>query len=84
MLNSESIVIIRIKGENLLYSKISGGMIGYGWGNVCYIVNFPPGEYLLYSKVSGGTVYYIQIYPVSEGYLRKIPVERRGKYPEPL
>ena len=28
--------------------------------------------------------YYIQIYPISEGYLRKIPVERRGKYPEPL
>ena len=27
---------------------------------------------------------YIQIYPVSEGYLRKTPVERRGKYPEPL
>ena len=25
---------------------------------------------------------YIQIYPVSEGYLRKILVERRGKYPE--
>ena len=25
---------------------------------------------------------FIQIYPVSEGYLRKIPVERRGKYPE--
>ena len=24
--------------------------------------------------------YFIQIYPVSEGYLRKIPVERRGKY----
>ena len=24
----------------------------------------------------------IQIYPVSEGYLRKIQVERRGKYPE--
>jgi hypothetical protein len=24
------------------------------------------------------------IYPVSEGYLRKIPVERRSKYPEPL
>ena len=24
----------------------------------------------------------IQIYPVSEGYLRKILVERRGKYPE--
>ena len=54
MLNSESIVIIRVKGEHLLYSKISGGMIGYGWGNVCYIVNFPPGEYLLYSKVSRG------------------------------
>jgi hypothetical protein len=29
-------------------------------------------------------VYFIQIYPVSEGYLRKILVERRGKYPEPL
>ena len=63
MLNSESIVIIRIKGEHLLYSKISGGMIGYGWGNVCYIVNFPPGEYLLYSKVSGGKVYYIANIP---------------------
>ena len=23
---------------------------------------------------------FIQIYPVSEGYLRKIPVERRGKF----
>jgi hypothetical protein len=59
VLNSESIVIIWIKGEYLLYSKISGGMIGYGWGNVCYIVNFPPGEYVLYSNVSGGKVYYI-------------------------
>ena len=29
-------------------------MIGYGWGNVCYIVHFPRREYLLYSKVSGG------------------------------
>jgi hypothetical protein len=58
VLNSESIVIIRIKGEHLLCSKISGGMIGYGWGNVCYIVNFPPGEYLLFSKVSGGKVNY--------------------------
>jgi hypothetical protein len=59
VLNSESIVIIRIKGEHLLYRKMSEGMIGYGWGNVYYIVNFPPGEYLLYSKVSGGKVYYI-------------------------
>jgi hypothetical protein len=25
---------------------------------------------------------FMQVYPVSEGYLRKIPVERRGKYPE--
>jgi hypothetical protein len=61
VLNSESIVIIRIRWEHLLYSKISGGMIGYGWGNVCYIVHFPPGEYLLYSNVSGGKVYYINI-----------------------
>ena len=27
---------------------------------------------------------YIQIYPVSEGYLRKIPVSRRVKCPSPL
>jgi hypothetical protein len=60
VLNSESIVIIRIKGEHLLYSKISGGMIGYGWGNVCYIVNFPPEEYLLYNKVSEGNVSYAE------------------------
>jgi hypothetical protein len=38
-------------------------MIGYGWGNVCYIVNLSPGEYLLYSKVSGGKVYYIANIP---------------------
>jgi hypothetical protein len=25
---------------------------------------------------------FMQVYPVSEGYLRKIPVERRGKYPD--
>jgi hypothetical protein len=68
VLNSESIVIIRIKGEYLLYSKLSGGMIGYGWGNVCYIVNFPPGEYLLHSKVSGGKVYNIVNIP-GEGLL---------------
>ena len=69
MLNSESIVTIRIKGEHLLYSKISGGMIGYGWGNVCYIVNFPPGEYLLYSKVSGEKVYYMSKNMVFEPFL---------------
>ena len=68
MLNSESIVTIRIKGEHLLYSKISGGKIGYGWGNVCYIVNFPPGEYLLYSKVSGEKVYYIANIPRGNVY----------------
>ena len=63
MLNSESIVIIRIKEEHLLYSKITGGMIGYGWGNASYIVNFSPGKYLLYSKVSGVKVYYIANIP---------------------
>jgi hypothetical protein len=68
VLNSESIVIIRIKGEHLLYSKISGRMIGYGWGNVCYIVLFLPGEYLLYSKVSGGKVYYIANIPRGNVY----------------
>jgi hypothetical protein len=55
-------------GEHLLYSKIYGGMIGYGWGNVCYIVNIPPGEYLLYSKVSGGKVYYIANIPRGNVY----------------
>ena len=54
VLNSESIVIIGIKGEHFLYSKISGGIIGYGWGNVCYIVNFSPGENIIYSKLSAG------------------------------
>ena len=68
MLNSDSIVIIRIKGEHLLYSKISGWMIGYGWGNVCYIVNFPPGEYVLYSKVSEGKVYYVANIPRGNVY----------------
>ena len=45
-------------------------MIAYGWGNVCYLVNFPPGNIyyvvkypggggLLYSKYSEGNVYYI-------------------------
>ena len=29
-------------------------MIGYGWGNVCYIVFFFPGKYLLYNTVSVG------------------------------
>ena len=43
-------------------------MIGYGWGNVCYIVNFPSGEYLLYSKVSGGKVYYIANIPRGNVY----------------
>ena len=38
-------------------------MIGYGRGNVCYIVNCSPGEYLLYSKVSGGGGYYIANIP---------------------
>jgi hypothetical protein len=37
VLNSESIVIIRIKGEHLLYSKISGGMIGYVWMEECLL-----------------------------------------------
>jgi hypothetical protein len=43
-------------------------MIGYGWGNVCYIVNFLPGVYLLYSKVSGGKVYYIANIPKGNVY----------------
>jgi hypothetical protein len=45
-----------------LYSKLSG------WGNVCYIVNFPPGECLLYSKVSGWKVYYIANIPRENVY----------------
>jgi hypothetical protein len=32
VLNSESIVIIRIKGEHLLYNKIFGGMIAMDGG----------------------------------------------------
>ena len=54
-------------------------MIGYGWGNVCYIVNFPPGEYLLYNKISGGggEVYYIANIPM--GYVYYIINIPRGK-----
>jgi hypothetical protein len=44
------------------------GVIDYGWGNVCYIVNFSPGEYLLYSKVSRGKVYYIANIPKGNVY----------------
>ena len=69
VLNSESIVIIRIKGEHLLYSKISGGMIGYTWMGECLLYSkFFPGEYLLYSKVSGGKVYYIANIPRGNVY----------------
>jgi hypothetical protein len=76
VLNFESIVIIRIKGKYLLYSKIFGGMIGYGWGNVCYILNFPPGEYLLYSQVSGRKAYYIANIPRGNvHYIVNIPGE---------
>ena len=32
-------------------------MIGYGWGNVCYLVHFPLGEYLLYSNIPKGVCY---------------------------
>jgi hypothetical protein len=78
VLYSESIVIIRIKREHLLYSKISGGMIGYGWGNVYYIVNFPPGEYLLYSKVSGRKVYYIANNPRGNVYYIVVNIPGEG------
>ena len=78
MLNSESTVIIRIKGEHLLYCKISDGMIDYGWGNVCYIVIFSTGEYLLYSKVSGGKVYYIANIPRGECLLYIVHIPGEG------
>ena len=35
--------------------------------------------YFLFNDNQFGSTF-IQIYPVSEGYLRKIPVERRGKW----
>jgi hypothetical protein len=45
VLNSASIVIIRIKGEHLLYSKVSGGKVysiaNIPRRNVYYIVNIP-------------------------------------------
>ena len=54
MLNSESIVIIRIKEEHLLYSNISG--------NVCYIVNFPRGNiyYIVKYQTFRGKVCYAE------------------------
>ena len=48
VLNSESIVIIRIKGEHLLYRKISGGNDRLWMG-----------ECLLYSKFSPGGIFTI-------------------------
>ena len=53
VLNSKSKVIIRIKGEHLLYSKISGEDDRLWMG-----------ECLLYSKCFlGGNIYYIVKYP---------------------
>ena len=43
-------------------------------------VLYPPYLSEISSSVFVSSWYFIQIYPVSEGYLRKIPVERRGKY----
>ena len=64
MLNSESIVIIRIKGEHLLYRKISGGGGDQLWMGECLLYRIvSPGEYVLYSKISGGKVYYIANIP---------------------
>jgi hypothetical protein len=37
---------------------------------------------IIYSMRSATIYDYIKINPVSEGYLRKISVERRGKYPD--
>jgi hypothetical protein len=61
VLNSESIVIIPIKGEHLLYSNISAVMIGYGWGNVCYIVNVPPGNFRTSSFKQGACLILFEI-----------------------
>ena len=51
---------VNIRYNNVICNHVSSILkkhnvcVGYGWGNVCYVVNFPPGEYLLYSKVPGG------------------------------
>ena len=37
-------------------------------------------QFLVFSAFPPLPGYFIQIYPVSEGYLRKIPVERRGTF----
>jgi len=41
------------------------------------------GHYIYLRHILNFWTGYIEIYPVSQGYLRKIPVERRGKFPEP-
>ena len=46
-----------------IYYIVNLPLWGYGWGNVCYILIFPPGEYLLYSQVSGRKAYYIANIP---------------------
>ena len=54
VLNSESIVIIRIKGEHLLYSKISVGDDRLWMGECLLYSKFSPGG-IFTSKVSEGT-----------------------------
>ena len=49
-----------------------------------FVFSFVPKTFQLFGISIVPDEGYIQIYPVSEGYLRKMPVERRGKYPEPL
>ena len=58
-------------------------MIGYGWGNACYIVNFPPREYLLYGKVSGGRFAMRKVYyttPVLEPTIDRTRGEHVNHY----
>jgi hypothetical protein len=63
---------------------------GLIWGVICKLTYY--NLFIIYFKFQFGDIFpcniqinsrnIIQIYPVSEGYLRKIPVERRVKFPE--
>ena len=72
MLNSESIVIIRIKGEHLLYSKISGEGLLYG--------KYSEGECLLFSKHSEGRFAMRKVYYTTpEQFQMSIEKSQRGE-----
>ena len=75
MLNSESVAIIRIKGD-IYYIANYPGDDRLLMGECLLYSKCSPGEYLLYSKVSGGKVYYIANIPKGNVYWVKFAMRK--------